>query len=205
MWKSNLSKYLSKLSKKHNFKFIQISTDAFYLGRKFKLNRETDKLFAINNYAKTKLLAEKFVNKNRKSLIIRTNFTGREFKKDSKRFIDWIYRTIRKKNKIKLFHDMYISTIDVKTCAKTVIDLVLTNASGIYNLGTKDAVSKMEFAIKFSKKINKKLKYQGISCDDNTQTPRNKNLGLNVSKIEKKLNWKMINSNQAISNLAKEY
>ena len=35
--------------------------------------------------------------------------------------------------------------------------------------------------------------------------PRGKNLGLNVNKIEKKLNKRMISSNQSIKNILREY
>ena len=202
---SYLPKFLSKLSKKYNFKLIQISTDAFYYSKIFKLNKEKDKLFAINKYAKTKLAAENFVTKNKRSLIIRTNFTGREYVKNSKRFSDWVYNSIKAKKKMLLFNDMYTSTLDVKNCARFIVDLTLKESRGIYNLGTRDAISKKQFAVKFSKKIKKKLIFKEINCINNTITPRNLNLGMNVSKIEKKLNRKMISSNQAIANLAKDY
>ena len=100
---------------------------------------------------------------------------------------------------------MYTSTLDVKNCARFIVDLTLKESRGIYNLGTRDAISKKQFAVKFSKKIKKKLIFKEINCINNTITPRNLNLGMNVSKIEKKLNRKMISSNQAIANLAKDY
>ena len=40
---------------------------------------------------------------------------------------------------------MYISTLDVETCAKIIIDLSLIQSRGIYNVGTKDMVSKKKF------------------------------------------------------------
>ena len=55
--------YLSKMSKKFGFKFVQISTDHVYEGKKFKLNNEKSKICAINEYAKSKILAEKSVKK----------------------------------------------------------------------------------------------------------------------------------------------
>ena len=51
------------MSFKYNFKLIQISTDHFYKSKKI-LHKETDKIYAINNYSKTKKEAEKFVKKN---------------------------------------------------------------------------------------------------------------------------------------------
>ena len=197
---SDFVKSLCLLSKKHKFKLVQISTDHVYKGKKLLLNNEKSVVFAINKYAKTKILAEKYVKKYRQNLIIRTNFTGK--KKDS--FIDWLIKNIKKNKKIKLFDDMYTSTIDVKNCAGLIIKLAMTNSNGIYNLGTSDMISKKQFAIKVSKILNKKIFYTTASIDI-LKVPRGKNLGLNVKKIEKKLNLKMISSNKSIKNNLKEY
>ena len=71
--------FLNKLSNKYNFKLTHISTDQVYASFNYKLNKETDKLGYYNHYSKTKLNAERKLLKNKKNLIIRTNFTG--FKK----------------------------------------------------------------------------------------------------------------------------
>ena len=74
----DLVKYLAKMSKKYKFKFVQISTDHVYKRNRIGKNTESNKIFAINNYAKSKLLAERYLNKLNNYLIIRTNFTGRK-------------------------------------------------------------------------------------------------------------------------------
>ena len=104
--------YLSKMSKKFGFKFVQISTDHVYEGKKFKLNNEKSKICAINEYDKSKILAEKSVKKLKKFLIIRTNFTGK--KKNT--FLDFLFKSFKSKKTINLFDDMYISTLDVEIC-----------------------------------------------------------------------------------------
>ena len=55
--------YLSSMSKKFSFKLVQISTDHVYKGRKMIRNSENDETFTVNNYAKSKLLAEKYLFK----------------------------------------------------------------------------------------------------------------------------------------------
>jgi dTDP-4-dehydrorhamnose reductase len=115
----DLVKYLAKMSKKYKFKFVQISTDHVYKRNGIGKNKENNKIFAINNYAKSKLLAERYLNKLNNYLIIRTNFSGR--KKGA--FIDWLMINIKKKKNIQLFNDMYTSTIDVKSCAKIIVEL----------------------------------------------------------------------------------
>ncbi len=192
--------YLSKMSKKFGFKLVQISTDQVYEGKKFKLNNEKSKICAVNGYAKSKILAEKSVKKLKKFLIIRTNFTGK--KKNT--FLDFLFKSFKSKKTFNLFDDMYISTLDVETCAKIIIDLSLMESRGIYNVGTKDMVSKKNFALQMSKTLKLKINYRNVSCETLT-VPRGKNLGLNVKKIEQKLGYSMPTIQQSIRSLAKYY
>ena len=195
-----LVKFLSQMSKKFDFKFVQISTDHVYKGKNLVFNSEKSKIFAINKYAKSKILAEKYLKKLKKFLIVRTNFTGK--KKNS--FIDWLMRSIKKKKEINLYNDMYTSTMDVQTCAKTIIELAQLKSKGIYNLGSTNMITKENFAKNLSKILKIKMNYKSISSDIQL-TPRGKNLGLNVKKIEKRIGHKMPTSNQSIINLVKEY
>ena len=99
---------------------------------------------------------------------------------------------------------MYISTLDVETCAKIIIDLSLIQSRGIYNVGTKDMVSKKNFALQMSKILKLKINYRNVSCET-LAVPRGKNLGLNVKKIEQKLRYSMPTIQQSIRSLAKNY
>ena len=197
---STLIKILSDLSNLYNFKLVHVSTDHIYKGAKFKLNSENSKIYPINNYAKTKILAEKYANKAKKNLIIRTNFTGR--KKNS--FLDILINNIKRGKKLVLFSDMYTSTLDVRTCSSLIIKLAMTNAEGIYNLGTRNMITKKQFAIKLSRLLKKKILFTTKSSNI-LKVPRGKNLGLNTNKVEKKLNQRMISSNKSISNNLEEY
>tara|TARA_B100000579_G_scaffold390693_1_gene365355 strand:- start:21435 stop:22328 length:894 start_codon:yes stop_codon:yes gene_type:complete len=201
---SSLPRKLSEFSIKYNFQLIQISTDQFFKNKKFRLNNEKDKIFPINKYAKSKILCEKYVKKNKKNLIIRTNFTG--FKNDKKNisFVRWLINSIQKKKTINLFNDIYVSTLDVDTCAKLIIELIITRSSGIYNCATSRAITKKEFGLYLSKKINKSIFYKEVSVVSDP-VKRQKYLGLNVNKIEKKLGKKMISPYKAIDNLVKLY
>lgn len=196
-----LPKKLDIYSKKYNFKLVHISTDHFFRRKSFKLNTERSKIFALNNYSLTKLKAERSIlNKN--NLIIRTNFTGFKKRNFTSTFVGWLYSSIKKKKKIKLFHDMYVSTIDVSTCSKIVKKLIDLNASGVFNVGTSDYVSKKEFAIMFSKKLKKPFFFNSISVNE-LAINRGKYLALDVSKVQKKLGIKMITIKKTINNLAK--
>ncbi len=98
-----LPKHLSDLSIKKDFKLIHISTDQVYCKKKNQLSKEDDKIYAINKYAKSKILSEKVVKKNKRNLIIRTNFTGKKRNTKNTSFIDWLNNQIVNKKKILIF------------------------------------------------------------------------------------------------------
>jgi dTDP-4-dehydrorhamnose reductase len=200
---SDIPKILTNLSVKHKFKYIHISTDQVYYGKKNNKNKETDKIFTLNNYSKTKRLGETYALRSKKNLVLRTNFTGRHnFKK--KTFSNWIFNAIKHKKRIIVYNDIFSSTLDVETCAKIILKITFSNASGVYNLGTCDAVSKKYFIINFAKFLKKRIIYISENYDDSL-LKKAKNLGLDNSKIEKKLKIKMINSNKSIHNMVKSY
>ena len=65
-------------------------------------------------------------------------------------------------------------------------------------------LSNFSYAENLSKIMQKKFVFTTSSVDI-LKVPRGKNLGLDVRKIEKKLNLKMISANKAIANCLKEY
>ena len=68
-------------------------------------------------------------------MIIRTNLL-----EEKSAFIDWLMINIKKN--IQLFNDMYTSTIDVKSCAKIIVELTVLKSKGIYNVGSRNHISK---------------------------------------------------------------
>ena len=200
-----LPKYLNTLSFKYSFKLIHISSDQVYFSKTKKLKKETDRIFGLNNYAKLKVLSDKEVQKNINNLIIRTNFTGTKKSKKNITFIDWLYMHYKNKKKcINLFHDLYTSTIDVNNCVNLILKLIDMNCSGVYNLGSKQPVSKETFGRFFFKKMKSKILINSTSSDL-MNVKRSKFLGLNVKKIEKDLKIKMPNYKKIINSLCKEY
>ena len=65
-------------------KFIHISTDHLYSNKKNIPNKESD-VNIVNNYARTKFKGEKIAQKHN-SIIIRTNFIGKQSVKKKKIF-----------------------------------------------------------------------------------------------------------------------
>lgn len=195
-------KYLSKFSKKNNIKLIQISTDHFFTGDQNRKHKENSKIKLLNSYAKTKFMAEKYTKHNKNHMIIRTNFTGYRNKKKNQTFIEWLLDNFKKKS-FYLFDDFYCSTIDVKSLSNIIFDLIDLDFKGTINIGSRDTFSKKEFATRIADilKLNKDLILDGSV--KSLKTKRAESLGLDVTKIERILNYKMPNLRKVCENLVK--
>lgn len=181
----NISKWIN--SKKENIKFIQVSTDHVY--DKEGTSCEEDVVIK-NNYAETKFEAEK-IALSANALILRTNFFGRSLNPNRESFTDWIDRNIDRQNfPLNLFNDVYFSPIHISTLSKIIIKLFKSYNSGVYNLGSKDGMSKAQFALEYSDILkNDKSKIKLTSIDKmKFAANRPKGMMMNISKFEKKFN-----------------
>jgi dTDP-4-dehydrorhamnose reductase len=180
-------KNIFKIKKKFklNFFFIQFSTDQLYDNRAKISNKENDKTYINNEYSKQKLAVEK-VCLRENATIFRTNFFGRSRYKDS--FDQWVYKSFVSKKNFFLFIDQFFSPLRIKTICKIIKHIIFKKKyiKGIFNLGSNNGLSKIEFSKIFAKK---NLIYNNyfIPAEINTicKVKRSKNMLLNVKKFEK--------------------
>jgi len=202
---SNLSIKLSNLSKQCGIKFVFISSDqVFSRNKKFKSEKSIPN--PINNYAKSKVKAEREILKNNKNaIIIRTNFFGYG-PKYRRSFSDWILDSILKRKKIKLYDDIFFNPLYIRYLNKLLINLIKKNMKGIYNFSSDDKISKYQFGIKIAKLFNLDLSLIEKSKFDskNHSAIRPKNMCLNNTKIKKILKIKNINVNDQLKKMHKE-
>ena len=181
----NISKWIK--SKEEIIKFIQVSTDHVY--DKEGISCEEDVVIK-NNYARTKFEAEK-IALSANALILRTNFFGRSLNPNRESFTDWIDRNIERQNfPLNLFNDVYFSPIHISTLSEIIIKLFKSYNSGVYNLGSKDGMSKAQFALEYSDVLkNDKSKIKLTSIDKmKFAANRPKGMMMDISKFEKKFN-----------------
>ncbi len=190
-----------------NFKFIHISTDQFYNQKKENSSSENSKIFLMNKYCKHKRMAE-IICSNNHALIFRTNFFGKSISKNLS-FSDWIFEAFKSGKKINLFNDVYFNPLRITTIAK-ILSLIVSKKkygySGIYNLGSRDAIYKDKFAILFAKKI--KIfhnNYITINVNQILKVKRSNNMYMDTRKFEKKFQIKLPSIRTEINNEAKGY
>lgn len=171
----------------HQCHLVQLSTDQVYDG--FGVNSETDVVLS-NYYAFSKYTAE-LVALRVRSTILRTNFFGKSHCKGRQSFTDWLHTKFVNKEAFFLFNDVYFSPLSLETLCEILSRLVLLQLDGIYNLGSRGGLSKSDFALQFASNLNLnvgKAMVTSIESVDFMDTYRPKDMRLNVSKIESKMN-----------------
>jgi len=192
--------------RKRNAKFVQISTDQYYQRDKRKKHKEIDKVKLLNEYARTKYLAEKLAELYENTLVIRTNIVGFRNIKEQPTFVEWFINKLEQGTKITLYDDYYTSSIDVMNFSKILLDLINKGTTGILNLASRTVSSKKEFIEKLAGKLDLSLENAIIGSVFNLSNVRKaESLGLDTEKIENVLGMKMPNLEQVTESLLEEY
>lgn len=197
---------LAKVSKEINSYFIHISTDHYYNDSNLKHNEENNTI-VLNNYAKIKLAIEKeILNIYSNSLIVRTNIIGfRLNHKDS--FFEWLIKSLEKEEIISLYENYLTSPISVNQLSNILLLAKNNSLTGIYNIASSEVISKYDFGLKAACKFGYNVeKIQKLNIINNAkELSRALTLGLDISKIENKLNVNMPTIDEVLDSLYKEY
>tara|TARA_Y100000816_G_scaffold292292_1_gene286819 strand:+ start:1364 stop:2224 length:861 start_codon:yes stop_codon:yes gene_type:complete len=190
-------------STKNKYYIIQISTDQVYSG--IGPHSESD-ANPVNYYSFTKYETEKLL-KNVNAISLRTNFFGKSLNKNKFSFTDKIYNSCLNEKKFNVFNDVYFSPVSLNTIYYVINSLIKKNINGIYNLGTKEGMSKKEFALYFCKLINLNTKniIGNSKKDVNLLAKRPNDMRLNSQKLESKLGIKFINLKDEIKSIKDDY
>jgi dTDP-4-dehydrorhamnose reductase len=97
----------------------------------------------LNEYAKQKYSAEKFVESLDNYLILRTSILGYR-RSGSLTFIEWVLSTMQSKKQIIGFVDAYTSSIDVDSFVEVVFLCIKNGVKGIYNIASSEVYSKYD-------------------------------------------------------------
>lgn len=126
--------------------FLQISTDQVYDGPG---THSESKLTILNHYAMSKLAGE-FVARIVPSTVLRTNFVGRSMRPGRTSFTDWLYKGLTGTEPIYVFDDVKFSPLATITLCNCIERVILERPLGVFNLGSRDGMSKADFAFAFA-------------------------------------------------------
>ena len=125
-----------------HIRLVQASTDQIYDGA--GPHRESD-VCPTNFYGYSKCLAEEYVRRVG-GLSLRTNFFGRSARADRASFSDWIVAALRTGKPITVFEDVLFSPLSLGTLVRSIERVMAGPISGVFNVGSRDGLSKADFA-----------------------------------------------------------
>ncbi|MFH2058494.1 MAG: UDP-4-amino-4,6-dideoxy-N-acetyl-beta-L-altrosamine transaminase [Pseudomonadota bacterium] len=186
------SAYLCGCINPEKQKLIFISSDSVYSGEQSRNNEKNIGVGPKNFYGISKLETEAEISKIKNSLILRTNIFGWNVQ-DKKSLGEWILGSFEDNKTVSGFKDAEFSPIYTMELSRIIELAIKKNLCGIYNCSSADSCTKLEFITKVAEKFNLPLnKIKSISIDDfNFIAKRGKKLSLDVSKIERDLNYAM--------------
>ena len=191
----NITTSLKEL--KYNCLFVHISTDQVYSSNK-KNNEKNVNI--TNNYSYTKFLSEKEALKYKKTLILRTNFYGPSSSLNRKSFTDYIVFNLKKKKKIKLPSNIFFNPVHLNFLNSVILELFKKNTTGIYNVGSKNFISKYNFGVLLAKKFNLKKKYLISYKSVFKKNNRPLNTFMHTNKLMKEIKIKIPTIQDGINN-----
>lgn len=171
--------------------FIYISTDQVYPNTKGPHAEENAS--PVNVYGKSKLAGEAYALGHRKSLVLRTNFFGPSKTGGRESLCDFIIRNLEQGQPITLFDDIYFSPLHMLTLSTLIAEMVEKQERGIYNLGSRNGMSKKDFGLIVArwKDLNTSTVKIGKSGEIPARAPRPKDMRLNIDRIERILGREM--------------
>lgn len=141
---------IARICKEENIKLIYISTDLVFNGKKGNYSEE-DPPDPVNYYGETKLLGEIALKELfPEALILRVALMYGLGNGINGCFTDWMYSSLERGEKLKLFTNQYRTPIlvnDVIICILKFIEDI--KASGIFHLAGPEKVSRLDFGLVF--------------------------------------------------------
>lgn len=183
---------------------IHISTDQVYDGK--GPHGEMD-INIRNIYAQTKYQAE-IVAQSVGATIFRTNFFGKSKTPNRVSITDWIYQSITNGERIYVFNDIRFSPLSIRSLISIVSDACLNRWNGVYNIGSKNGLTKAEFSFKFVEAIGGNLKLLNPINSNSSKALsayRPKDMTMKVDRFEEISGYKFQNIEDEILLVSKEY
>jgi len=179
---------INEINKKKSIKwfFFSSSSHVYQFNNKEVRETSTKKPFSI--YGKTKLEAEKFIEKkiNKKIKFCVGRIFSLEGKNKAKSyFLPGLLKKIRKNKVIEIDLNQFRDFIHVDDVAEAVVILLKKEQVGIYNIASGKKTRFYELINLFSKLLKRKIKFK------NTVSKVSNSSYANIYKIKKAINWKV--------------
>jgi dTDP-4-dehydrorhamnose reductase len=197
----NITKWISEVG--DSCHLLQLSTDHVYDG--LGPHKEND--VNLTNYYGFSKYAGELVASSVNSTILRTNFFGPSECIGRESLSDWIVKALKNNEKITVFSDVSFSPLSLKTLVKLIGFVIAKQQNGLFNLGSKDGLSKAEFAVSLANILSLPIHNmtKDISTSINLKTYRPKDMSMNSSLFEKVFDIKLPTLKNEIKSMKSVY
>jgi dTDP-4-dehydrorhamnose reductase len=182
---------------------VHISTDQVYDGEP---PRTEDQACPGNYYAITKYAGE-LAALSVRATVLRTNFFGASRHASRRSLTDWLFAALTQSRPIQVFEDIRFSPLSMATLCGMIERMVQLRQTGLFNLGSREGLSKADFAFAFARAIG--LPEQCMTRASVQQTAlrawRPKDMRMDTTKIERILGQAMPRLIDEIEIAAKDY
>jgi dTDP-4-dehydrorhamnose reductase len=176
---------------------VFISTDSVFDGTRGGYS-EADVPAPLNEYARSKLRAEKHVLANRRGVCVRTNFFGRSSRGHG--LAEWLLRELGAGREVVGFEDVVFSPLYCRDVAEALAEIAIGDVAGLLHLGG-DLVNKYDFGVLLAEKfgLDPSLVRRGSIADVNLRAPRPLNTSLDSSRARTVLGLRLRGVDEAVS------
>jgi dTDP-4-dehydrorhamnose reductase len=185
---------IARVCNDRQIEFVHVSTDYVFDGDSDTRYDEDSQTNPVQQYGRTKLAGDRGVLTVHDSpLLIRPSFVygvGRtSTDPELKGFVQWIVTQLREGGEVPLFTDQNVTPSRAGTTARTILDLVAVEASGLFNVAARSCVTPYEFGRLVASQIDVETDtiVESSLADMDRDATRPANTCLSVEKIESKL------------------
>ncbi|WP_413295645.1 dTDP-4-dehydrorhamnose reductase family protein [Synechococcus sp. MIT S9452] len=144
----NLCAWINELNQPCHL--IHLSTDQIYDG----IGPHSEWKESPSNYYAISKLAGEYAARSTSSTILRTNFVGRSLSNKRQSLTDWLYQSLCDQRQINVFDDVLFSPLSIASLCILIKKCISMRPHGVFNLGSRDGMSKAAFAFSFASAVN---------------------------------------------------
>jgi dTDP-4-dehydrorhamnose reductase len=168
-------------------RLVFFSTDQVYPGEAGPYPEAAEA--PINVYGSTKLVGERAALEHANALVLRVNFFGPSKTRGRQSLSDWMISSLRRGEAMTLFSDSLFSPLHLSTLAGLTVDAVSRGLQGVFNLGSRGGMSKLDFGLEIARRLA--CSVDNIAAGTMSalpgRAPRPRDMRMSVDKIERAL------------------
>jgi dTDP-4-dehydrorhamnose reductase len=183
---------------------IQMSTDHVYDGN--GPHRE-DQITLTNYYAFSKYAGE-LAAAIVPSTILRSNFFGPSRTEKRRSLTDWLYHSLTQGHQIDVYEDVVFNPLSLHTLSEMIEFTVRRPVVGVFNLGSRDGLTKADFAFAFADVLQLPTRKMRRTTSDKVRvlkTYRPKDMRMDCTRFEQTMNLRLPTLADQIKSMKGQY